>query len=168
MAISKTWGYSSDKASDSTVTPSSINPLSDFALTEDVATNCSLINNNSALDVGEKLSYQCQNIPNVASGLENVYPPQVKSGVQYVVKLDEQVKLTDSNDATYAEILPVTAYVTIRHPKNGNLAAADIDVIFKRLIGACYKEVNGVVSTRFADMMKSALRPTADGIDPAS
>jgi hypothetical protein len=88
--------------------------------------------------------------------------------VQYVIKLDEQLALTDSGDASYMEVLPVTAYLTIRHPKNGNITASDIETVVKRLLGACYKESGGVVSTRFGDLMKSALRPTVDGIDAES
>jgi hypothetical protein len=168
MAITKTWGFGTDAAADTTVTPSSIPAVSGFGVVEDEPTSCALENSSSSLDVRERLTYQCSKVKEVASDLDNVYPPAVKTGVQYVVRLDEQLALTDSGNASYKEVLPVTAYVVIRHPINGNIISTDIDTIFKRLIGACYKEVSGVVSTRFKDLMMSALKPQSDGIDPAS
>lgn len=168
MAISKTWGYGSSTASTEKLTAAVMNVNSDFALLKDEPTECVVGNTGSALDLGENVSYSCVKIPTVASGLDNQYPPAVKSGVQYVIKVEEQVKLTDSGNAAYAEILPVTAYVTIRHPKNGNLTSSDIDTVFARLIGACYKTEGGVTSTRFNDLMRSALRPTSDGAPAAS
>jgi hypothetical protein len=165
MAITKSYGYGTDAASTTTVTASSVLPVTGFALVEDEPTSCSLINDSSALDVGEKLSYQCQTIGNVTSGLDNVYPPAVKTGVQYQVKLDEQIALTDSGNPSYKEVLPVVAYINIRHPKNGNISSSDIDTIFKRLVGACLKSDG---TTRFSDLMKSALRPTTDGPAAAS
>lgn len=165
MALTHTWGYGSSAASSQTVTAASIKPVSTFALVKDEPDNCELINNNSLLDVGEKLSYSAINVNNVASRLDNQYPAPVNSGVQYVVRLDEQLLLTSSGEASFKEILPVTAYVTIRHPKSGEISSSEIDTIFQRLIGACLKSDG---TTRFSDLMKSALRPTTDGPSPAS
>jgi hypothetical protein len=167
MSIVKTWGYDTNAASDTPVTPSSINPVSSFALIQDEPDECRL-RHQQAVDNAEMLTYMCKDIGNVGTYLKSVHPTPVKAGVQYSVRLDEQLKLTSSDEPTYAETVPVVATLTIRHPKNGNITTGDIETVFKRLIGACYKEVSGTVSSRFGDLMQSALRPVNDGIDPAS
>jgi hypothetical protein len=165
MALTHTWGYGSDAASAVSVAASAVTPVSTFALVTDEPDNCELINNSSQLDVGEMVSYSATKVNNVASKLDNQYPAPVNSGVQYVVRLDEQLLLTSASEASFKEILPVTAYVTIRHPKSGEISSAEVDTIFKRLVGACLKSDG---STRFSDLMKSALRPTTDGPAAAS
>lgn len=164
MAFTKTWGFTSNPNSKFSLTLPKVEPVSSFALVEDEPTSCSLINNESQVDLGEKLTYNCMTINNVASGLDNMHPSSVKTGVQYQIKLDEQLSVTDSTNPTFREDLPVTAYITIRHPKNGNITASDVDTIVKRLLAACYKQTGESIETRFSDLMKSALRPTVDGL----
>lgn len=167
MSIVKTWGYDTNTAADTAITPSSVNPVSDFALIIDEPTECRL-QHQQAVDNVEQISYQCKDIPSVLTTAKSVHPTPVKTGVQYTVRLDEQLKLTSSDDPTYAETVPVVAMLVIRHPKNANITVSDIETVHKRLVGASYKEVSGTVSSRFGDLMQSALRPTADGIDPVS
>lgn len=163
MSVQKTFGFGESVSSTKTVTLPVLNAETGFALVEDEPETCSLINNDSKVDLGEKLTYNCRKIATVASGLDNMHPSQVQTGVQYQIKLDEQMSITDTASPTFREDLPITAYVTIRHPKNGNITQSDVDAIFARLISACYKTVNGNLQTRFGDLMKSALRPTTDG-----
>lgn len=163
MSVQKSFGFGTSSNSAKTVTLPIFKPATGFALVEDEPDTCSLINNDSQVDLGEKLTYNCRKIATVASGLDNMHPAQVQTGVQYQIKLDEQLSITDSGSPTFREDLPITAYVTIRHPKNGNITSSDIDAVFARLISACYKTVDGTLKSRFADLMKSALRPTTDG-----
>lgn len=163
MATKKVWGYGDDTSLGRTpLDLKQVDPVSHFALVEDEPDSCSLINNNSDVDLGEKLTYNCRTIPNVASGLDNMNPPKVRTGVQYQVKLDEQLSVRDTENPSFREDLPITAYITIRHPKNGNIKPADVDKVFARLVASCLKgtDSSGNVSTRFGDLMKSALRPT--------
>lgn len=167
MSIVKTWGYGTSAAADTAITPASVNPVSDYALVMDEPDECRL-RKNQAVDNSELISYQCKNLGSIGTELKSVHPTSVKSGVQYTVRLDEQLKVTSTDDPTYAETVPVVAMLIIRHPSNGNITVSDIEDIHKRVIGASYKEVGGVVTSRFGDLMQSALKPTADGIDPAS
>lgn len=163
MSVQKTFGFGNSVSSAQKLTLPILNADTGFALVEDEPETCSLINNASKVDLGEKLTYNCRKISTVASGLDNMHPAQVQTGVQYQIKLDEQLSITDSTSPTFREDLPITAYITIRHPKNGNITAQDVDTIFARLVSACYKTVDGTLQSRFGDLMKSALRPTADG-----
>lgn len=167
MSIVKTWGFGSNVAADTAITPSSVNPVSDYAQLMDEPNECRLQYQNT-IDNVEQISYQCKDIPSVMTTAKSVHPTPVKAGVQYTVRLDEQLLLTSSDDPTYAETVPVVAMLVIRHPKNGQLSVSDIETIHKRVIGASYKEVNGVVTSRFGDLMQSALKPVNDGIDAAS
>jgi hypothetical protein len=167
MSIVKTWGFGTTTDADTDVTPKSVNPVSEFALIKDEQDECRL-QKSQAIDNASQISYQYRDIGSVQTNIKSVHPLKVKNGVQYAVRLDAQMKLTSSDDATYAETVPFVGMVILRHPKNGNIVNSDLDTFFAELIGACYKEVSGSVSTRFGDLMQSALRPTADGIDAKS
>lgn len=163
MAITKTWGYSEDvKKTSAQKYLSKIAPATAFGLLNDSADSCCLINDLSSVDLGEKLTYSCRSIPTVASGLSNSYPGRVQDGVQYQIKLDEQLSLQSSDDPTYREDIPITAYLTIRHPRNGNITNGDIETIVLRVLSACYKGTGTEITPRFGDLMKSALKPTTD------
>lgn len=168
MAKVTAWGFGTNTLADTPQNVSSINPVSDFALVTDDPTECALVNGASDIDAPERLSYQARKVNQVVTDLDVANPGPSSKGVQYVVRLDEILKVTDSADATYRKDLPFVGYVVIRHPIDGDIQPSHVDTMFQRLSGACYKETTAGISTRFGDLMKSALHPTVDGIDPTT
>lgn len=147
-----------------------INPLQNYALVEDEPNSCSLTNTATPLDLGEKLTYGCREIPEVACGLRNQHPTKTKGGVQYQVKLETLLSVTDSNDSTYREDLPIVAYLTIRHPRSGAIKTSDVNEVVARMLSAAWKGTtdangNNHNQSRFGDLMRSALRPTVGGVN---
>jgi hypothetical protein len=167
MSLTKTWGFGTLAAADTAITPKSVNPVSDFALIKDEPNECRL-SHSDTVDNSAQISYQFKELGSVQTNIKSVHPGKVKAGVQYAIRLDTQLLIESTDDPTYAETVPVVAMLVIRHPKNGNLTVSDIETVHQALVGASYKEVSGTVTSRFGDLMQSALRPTADGIDPAS
>lgn len=162
MATQKKFGVSQD--SDLGKTPiavKNVDPTKDYALMADEPDSCSLINTGSDVDLGEKLTYNCRTIPTVTSSLDNMYPSRVKTGVQYGVKMEEQLSVTDSENPSFREDFPIVCSITFRHPKNGCISKEAVDRVFARAISACLKtNSDGTVTTRFGDLMKGALKPT--------
>lgn len=141
-----------------TVTPVQIDPVSDYAKTEDTSTSCELKNKTAKLGWGETLSYQCTNISNVSTKQQVLNPAKVTSGVQYIARLDEILRTTDdAGDIICDE--PIVMYLTVRHPNSSNITPAHIAQVFTRLAGALLRDDG---TYRFDDLMLSALAPITD------
>lgn len=142
-----------------TVTPVAIKPASSYAVTSDEPTELTGSNLTAPVDQPEILTYRCQELKTVNTAMENMYPPEVRTGVQYVIKLDELASVTDTADPTFRVDLPISAYLTIRHNKSGYITSDMIATVVKRLLGACMKEDG---AWRFDELMRSSLKPTVD------
>lgn len=166
MSLTAKFGFSNSTTSSKTlVTPVVINPSDDYALVEDEPTQCTLTNKSAPIDQGEKITFGCREIPTVASGLKNYYPGRIQGGVQYQIKLDELLSVTDSADATFREDYPVVMYLTVRHPSVGVVSEELISSLLQRLVSsAYYTDGNGNTKCRLADLMRSALKPVDDGL----
>lgn len=162
MSFTKTWGFAEGSEVDLNIATSPVKPVSEFALVEDEPTQCSLMNKTSSVDLGERLTYGCRTIPTVSSGLDNMHPGRVQTGVQYQIKLDEQLSVQSDADPNYRVDLPIVATLTIRHTKDGNIGNNEIGTVVERLVSACMQKSGSTMTWRFEDLMKSALRPTVD------
>ena len=141
-----------------TITPTDLKPLTNYAVTEDEANIARMVNVTCPLDQPEVLTFQCQDITNVNSSIKNQYPPTVKDGVQYSVKLDELLSFTDT-DPTHRTDYPIVAQLSVRHTKNGNISEAQVNEVIKRLIGALYSSDG---TCRLTALMRQSLKPSKD------
>lgn len=157
MAITTQFGFSNTSAQQFTVTPVDLKPVTVYGKVTDLADKVVLSNKTAPLDQDEKLTFTCQQLDKVTSTQELQHPSLARNGVQYVVKLEEILRTADGADIIQDE--PVVAYLTIRHQSSSYITTSHVEEVFKRLIGACYKEDG---TTRFADLMRSALVPVAD------
>lgn len=156
MSIVTNFGFTNNSESKSPVTPIDIGVTTNYALIEDEPTSCVLTNKTAPIDIGELLSYKCTNIKNVSTAQDVLHPAKVTAGVQYVVKLEEIASVTSDTDPSFRTDLPIVAYLTIRHPKAGEITEDMVAQTVRRLIGACRKSDG---SWRFGDLMRSSLKP---------
>lgn len=159
MALSSSFGFSNTTESTNSVKLFKLDVTSNYALVEDEPTKCMETNVTTPVDQPENVSFGCTEIANVASSIKNLYPPKVKGGVQYQVKIEELLSTTSSDDAAFRVDEPIVAYLTIRHPKSSNITTQNIEVVVRRLLSAFYK-ADG--TTRIDDLMRSALKPTTN------
>lgn len=159
MALTTKFGFTNTGASTNKVDLFDLDILGDYALIEDEPTKCSETNVTTPVDQPEVISFGCTEIANVASSIKNLYPPHVKGGVQYQIKVEELLSTTSSEDATFRVDDPIVAYLTVRHPKSANVTAAHVLTVIERLMSALYKEDG---TTRLDDLMRSALKPTSN------
>lgn len=158
MALTSKFGFTNVTESTHSVTPTDVKPVTCYARIEDEPTSCMMSNKTTSLDQGEILSYRCQPVAKVSTALTNQHPSLVPAGVQYVIKLDELLRTTDSSGNIVCDE-PVVAYLTIRHQASGNISSDLVAQVVERLIGAC-RHVDG--TWRFNELMRSALAPTED------
>lgn len=163
MAINVNFGYQNEGTTVaervSTVTKSGVDIglTTNYALTADEPDECQIKNVTSPVDQGETITYQCRNISNVATSLENLYPAKVTTGVQYVVKIEDLISVTSDTDPEFRVDLPIVASLQIRHPKSGYISDEVVTTIVNRLLSASMKNDG---TWRFDDLMRSALKPT--------
>lgn len=159
MAIKSSFGFTNKTASQHTVTPIDMDVVTNYALIEDEPTSCVLSNKTCPIDQGELISFKCQSVKSVSTAQDNLYPATVQTGVQYVVKLEELLSLTSDTDPNFRTDLPIVAYLTIRHTKNGQITDDIIGQVVNRLIGACRRDDG---TWRFDDLMRSSLKPESN------
>lgn len=159
MAITTKFGFTNTTASSKTVAPIDVKMKSNYALIEDEPNSCVMSNKTCPIDQGELVSYKCQTVKNVSTAQDVLYPPKVQTGIQYVIKVEDLLSVTSDTDPNFRTDLPVVAYLTIRHTKNGAITDEIISQVVSRLLGACRK-ADG--TWRFGDLMRSSLKPEID------
>lgn len=156
--MASTWGFTNTTENASTTLKiRDLKPVTNYARIEDEPTVAVLSNTTCPIDQCELLTYRCNDVERVSTAQKVRNPAKVTDGVQYVVKLEDIIRTQLSNGDVVDE--PIVAYITIRHPRSGNITKAIVDNMFERLIGACCR-TDG--TTRFDDLMRSALMPTKD------
>lgn len=159
MSVTTDFGFANETASTNTLSLTALDITSNYALVADEPDKCVLSNVTCPIDEPEVLTYGARNITSVSSSISNQNPPKVKGGIQYQIKLEELLRTTSSTDASFVVDDPIVATVTIRHSKSGNITGTKIDEVWGRLNSAIVKKDG---TTRFSDLMRSALKPTED------
>lgn len=156
MSKVSTFAYTNKTANAVKVTPIDVQPVTNYARIEDEATVCVLSNKTAPLDQGELIVYRANDLDRVSSTQKIQNPSPVQNGVQYVIKLEDILRTTDSTSGAILMDEPIVAYLTIRHQKSGNVTPAIVAEVVSRVIGACMR-TDG--TWRFDDLMRSALAP---------
>lgn len=156
MSKTSSFGFTNTTASTTvTIKPVDLKITSNYALKEDEPTSVVEDNKTCPLDQPEIISFRCREIPTVNSDIVNQYPAPVKTGVQYIITAEELLSTRDDSIG-YRVDDPIVAYLTIRHPKSGNITSEHVQTVINRLLGALYK-TDG--TSRLDDLMRSALKP---------
>lgn len=155
MSKTSSFGFTNSSISEvKSLAPSVLSLVDNYAI-KDEPNQVTADNKTAPLDQPELITFRCRDIAAVNSGISNQYPAPVSTGVQYVIQVDELLSTRD--DAIgYRVDDPIVAYLTIRHPKSGNVTVSHIEQVLQRLLGACYKNDG---TSRFSDLMRSALEP---------
>lgn len=158
MAKTSAFGFTNVTANAVKVTPIDLKVVTNYARIEDEAEVCVLSNKTAPLDQGELVTFRANDLDKVSSSQVIQNPTPVRNGIQYVIKVEEILRTTDSVTGVVVDE-PVIAYLTIRHQKSGNVTPAHVADITSRCIGACMR-TNG--TWRFDDLMRTAVVPIAD------
>lgn len=156
--MGSTFSFTNRTASTHDVTPVLIGPVTNYAKLQDEPTVAVFANKTAALDQGELLTYRCSDVAKVSTTQVIQNPLKVRNGVQYVIKVEEILRTTDTAGVLIGDE-PIVAYLTVRHQKSGNITPALVEEVITRLYGGLYK-ADG--TSRVGDLMRNALVPTTD------
>ena len=159
MSYTTTFSGTNVTASTKPVTPTSVGPVTNYAVLSDEPTQVVTDNKTCPLSKGEKITYMYSDLKKVSTTLDIQNPAPVQTGVQYVVKIEAIATTTSTTDATYRVDEPVVAYLTVRHQKSGNITNDMVAQLVNRMLGAARTEAG---EWRFNDLMRGSLRPTAN------
>lgn len=152
------FGFTNKTTSTKTIGVTELGVTSNYAKIVDEPTVVVLNNKTCPLDQGELITYRVSDVAKVSSSQVVQNPSRVRNGVQYVAKVENILRTTDSAGNIVSDE-PVVAYLTVRHQKSGNINGTHINQIVSRLLGSIMRK-DGTV--RFDDMMRGAIVPDVD------
>lgn len=139
-----------------------INEQSDYGITSDEPTSCSMANTTAPIGQDEVVTNFCTPIKTVNSTLTMPHPSPVKNGIQYGVKVESTLVTTDSSDATYEVDEPCVVQISVRHPRSTNFTSTLVSEAVQRAISAFYGNLFDATNDHVAMLMRSALQPMPD------
>lgn len=114
-------------------------------------------NTECPLDQSEIVALKSEDVSKVVNNLK--VPDNttiIRNGVQYVIKIEEDLKSTSSNDPSFRQDDPVVMYLVVRHPNSGFITPDIITKAFTRL-NQVLKDSDG--NYRWKELMRLATRP---------
>lgn len=143
-----------------TLKPAVMNPATKYARVVDEP-GCVVVSaKDAALDTSELLTYRYSDVKKVSTTMENQNPPKVKSGVQYVVKVETLLRVDDATSPSGKTDLPLVGYLTLRHPRHAAITNAELEKLTQMVFGASYDYTKN--KFRFEELAKGAVTPTED------
>lgn len=143
-----------------TVKPVVMNPATKYAKVVDEP-GCVVVSaKDAALDTSELITYRYSDVKKVSTTMENQNPPKVKSGVQYVVKVESLLRVDDSTSPSGKTDLPIVGYLTLRHPRHAAITSTELAQMTQMVLGASYDFTKN--KFRFEELAKGAVTPTED------
>lgn len=152
MSITNSFGYV-DTTLAGAATPTFapipvINWNSDFSTKTESAGEIVLVNTTTPYDQNEKIRFGFSEISDVYKNSDLGIDQQStsKAGVNILVQITENVKVTDSAIAGALAYLPLSAHLVLKVPKSAYIDDAMVATLIKRLIGSLYK--NGTMDIK--------------------
>lgn len=159
MAITTSFGYTNNTAHTKVITPVNVGVTTNYALIKEEPSEVALSNVTSPMDQAEIISYKASKVAKVSTSMDVVYPAANSTGVQYVIKVEDVLRISSDTDPSFKEDLPIVAYLTVRHVKSSAITDTIIGQVANRLFGASIK-ADGTF--RFGDLARNSLKPKAD------
>lgn len=89
-----------------------------------------------------------RDVKNVYAGtsIDPSYQAPARAGIDLVAEYKEVATVSDSEDPTFREDLPMRCCITINLPKHETISAATVETLVARAVGAFMKEVDSEVN----------------------
>lgn len=166
MAKTMSFGYKDTAISGATavtLTLPTLNYGADFRVTTDEPKEAVVTNVTSPISQPEKLRWAHQDVSDVYrnTGIDPTMYYQSRRGTQVLCQLTDTAKVTDTADAAYEALLPLSVHLVIKVPNN-DLITPDVVVSeVERLIAALYETTGTTTTTRLAAILRGALMPSS-------
>lgn len=158
--MAATFPVNHEASSSVSLSPIVMNPATKYARVVDEP-GCAIVSaKDAALDTSELITYRYSDVKKVSTTMENQNPPKIKSGVQYVIKVETLLRVDDTTSPSGKTDLPVVGYLTLRHPRHAAITNTELGKLTQMVLGASYDFTKG--EFRFEDLARGAVTPTED------
>jgi len=123
-----------------------------------------LTNLTSPIAYPERFRFAFSDVKDVYTGVgidPTLYAPS-RRGISLLNQLTEEWTVTDSADASFLQVLPVSAHLVVKIPVNDQITAAMVQTLVARLLSGLF-ETGSTTTTRLAAMLRGSLTPTDVG-----
>lgn len=145
-----------------TLTVPTLNYGKDFRVKQDEPNEAIITNLTSPIDQPERLRWAHSDVADVYrnSGIDPTMYYASRRGTQILVQLTDVFKVTDSADASYEALLPVSCHLVIKVPNNDlitdEVALAEVE----RLLGGLFETTGTTPENRLKSILRGALLPS--------
>lgn len=147
-----TFGY------DGTASAQTIGLTTNFAPVVDEPGTWMARNSKNVLNQNEVVALKAEDVDKVANNLKLPENTTIlRKGIQYVVKIEEDLRTTSSTDPSFQQDDPCVMYVVVRHPNSAFINGEIIGKMFTRLQQVITKPDG---TTRWDDLMRFSTKPT--------
>lgn len=140
---------------------------SDFGVVGKTADSVILSGLSSPLDAKNKIRYQYGRIANIYTGTDINTSLQLanREGVSLLVQSTSAVSIADSADARYRALMPISAHMVLRFPRDNNMTPTLLSAVIKQLFNclSATKPTGASNSDTFTVALPRLMR---GGIDP--
>lgn len=135
----------------------------DFRVTRDDAEEAVVTNLTSPIDQPERFRWAHNNIADVYknTGIDpTLYYPS-RRGTQVLCQLTDVYKVTDTADAAYLALLPVSCHLVIKVPNNDLISPEVAETLIGRMLAGLYETTATNQYTRLRSLLRGALLPAS-------
>lgn len=146
MSYSNSFGYVDTKVSDAAIPTLApipvINWSADFAVKTATPGEITLVNTTTPFDQTEKIRFGYSEVADIYknSDLSSDQQSISKTGVNVLVQVTENVKVTDSANPSFVQYLPLSAHIVLKVPKSAYIDDATVASLIQRLVGTLYEK----------------------------
>lgn len=140
-----------------------LNYAADFRVAKDEPKEAILTNITSPISQPERIRYAHSDVANVYnnSGIDPTMYYASRRGTQILCQLTDVFKVTDSADAAYEALLPISVHLVVKTPNNELITPDTVITEIERLIGALYETTGTTMETRLRALLRGALVPSS-------
>lgn len=140
-----------------------LNYNADFRVREDEPNEAIITNLTSPIDQPERFRTAHSDVADVYrnTGIDPTMYYASRRGTQILAQLTDVYKVTDSADASYEALLPVSAHLVLKVPNNDLITDTLAITVLERLLACLYETTGTETSTRIAALLRGALLPSS-------
>lgn len=140
-----------------------LNYRADFRVSKDEPNEAILTNLTSPISQPERIRTAHSDVANVYSntGIDPTMYYASKKGTQLLAQLTDVFKVTDSADAAYEALLPVSVHLVMKVPNNELITPDVVITEVERLLGTLYETTGSNPESRLRALLRGALVPSS-------
>lgn len=140
-----------------------LNYAEDFRVSKDEPNEAVITNLTSPISQPERFRFAHSDVANVYgnTGIDPTMYYASRRGTQILCQLTDVFKVTDSADAAYEALLPISCHLVVKVPNNELVTEQVVIAEIQRLMGGLFQTEGSENTLRLNALLRGALVPTS-------